>query len=221
MDWIASSAMPPRNGGPDKLKAGAFSGKLGRLKLHPVRDFMPRILAIAAAATLITAAVASAADTEMLPLKPPGGFKVVSEAGTDKERTVALVPNKESEAEWSERIVVRTLYKQAEQTPAAFRQAFEKAAAADCPEATFAELKHATENLYPTVMWSQRCPQAKATGKPEFTWSKAVQGRENFYLLSRTARAEPTAKQAAAWVKFFDASRVCDSRVPGQSCKPK
>lgn len=202
------------------LNPHAFSGKLGP-SIHVPRDFMPRILALAAAVTLVTAAVASAADTEMLPLKPPSGFKVSSENGTDKERTVVLVPKAESEAEWSERIVLRTLYKQAEQTPAAFRAGVEKAALADCPEATFAELKLTTENLYPTMMWSGKCPQAKASGKLEYSWLKAVQGRDNFYVLSRTARFEPNAKQAAAWTKFFDLSRVCDSRVPGQNCKPK
>jgi hypothetical protein len=182
---------------------------------------MLRILAVAAAVALMNAAAASAADTERLPLKPPSGFKVVSDTGADKERTVVLVPRQDSDAEWSERIVLRTLRQQADQTPAAFRATYEKAAAADCPEAQFAEIKHTTENLYPTVMWSERCPKAPANGKPEFRWLKAVQGRENFYLLSRTVRSEPTAKQATAWTKFFDTSRVCDSRVPGQSCKPK
>ena len=69
------------------------------------------------------------------------------------------------------------------------------------------------------VMWSEICPEAK--DKPVLTWWKAVQGRENFYALRLTADSEPNAKQRKLWTRFFEVSRVCDSRVPGQRCTAK
>jgi hypothetical protein len=180
---------------------------------------MPRfslsvLIAVFAASTPVLAA-----DHEQMPLKPPKDYKVTAETKTDKDNTVVLLPAKQSAADWTERLTVQTLYRQTEQSPAAYRDGAEKAAAAECPGATFEKLKDGTENLYPMAMWIEKCPRAKDSGKPETTWWKAVQGRENFFLLRRTVRFEPDAKLVKAWTKFFEAARVCDIRVPGQKCK--
>ena len=40
-------------------------------------------------------------------------------------------------------------------------------------------------------------------------------------VMQRTLRAEPDARQLKALTAFFEATRICDTRVPGQRCKPK
>jgi len=183
--------------------------------------FMLRPFVAVSIAMLASAGLCHAAEPEQLLVKPPSGFKIAAETRTAKENTVVLVPAAESASGWTEQITLQTLYKQAEQSPEAYRETAQKATSASCPEVQIERLKQGTENLYPMASWSARCPRAKDGGKPETTWWKAVQGRENFYLIRAVARSELSEKQRKAWAKFFDATRVCDSRVPGQRCKVK
>lgn len=184
---------------------------------------MNRIAVLALVATLATSALSSAlahAEEQML-LKPPKGYKLVASSNTDTATTAVMVPDGQSVANWTEKLTTQVLHKQADQSPADFRARAEKAAAAQCPGASFEKLKDGTENLYPMVAWTEKCPSAKDSGKLELTWSKAVQGRENFYLLQKAHRFEPNAKQLKALTSLFDAAKVCDTRVPGQRCKQK
>lgn len=181
---------------------------------------MIRIIAAALLAALLIPAAPAHAEEQWL-LKPPKGFKVVAESKTDREHTSVLVPDGQSAANWTERLTIQTLFKQADLTPAAYRARSEKAAAAECPGASFEKLKDGTENLFPVAAWIEKCPGAKDGGTPEITWLKAVQGRDHFHLVRRSLRLEPAAKQIKALTSFFDATRVCDTRVPGQRCKPK
>ncbi|ABD07050.1 conserved hypothetical protein [Rhodopseudomonas palustris HaA2] len=182
---------------------------------------MHRIVVAVLTFAAVLAPLASAEALEQMLLKPPKGFKVVAESKTDTTSTAVMVPDGQSVANWTEKLTTQVLFKQAEQSPSAYRTRSEKAAAAECPGATFETIKDGTENLYPMVAWTETCPKAKDGGKPEITWSKAVRGRENFYLLQKAHRFEPDAKQRKALVRLFDASRVCDTRVPGHRCKQK
>ncbi|MGO3934784.1 hypothetical protein [Rhodopseudomonas pseudopalustris] len=180
---------------------------------------MKRVLVVALVATLSQSALARA--EEQLLLKPPKGYKIVAESKTDTTKAAVMVPDGQSVANWTEKLTTQVLLNRAEQSPADYRARSEKAALAECPGARFEKLKDGTENLYPMVAWIEKCPQAKESGKPEITWSKAVQGRENFYVMQKAHRFEPNAKQLKVLTSLFDATRVCDTRVPGQRCKLK
>jgi hypothetical protein len=180
---------------------------------------MKRIALLALVAALMPAALVHA-EEQML-LKPPKGFKVVAESTTAETRTAVMVPQGQSVASWTEKLSTQVLLNQADEAPEAFRARAEKAALAECPDARFEKLKAGTENLYPMVAWIETCPKAKDGGGLEQIWTKAVQGRENFYVLQKAHRFVPDAKQLKALTSLFDATRVCDTRVPGQRCQPK
>ncbi|MCG6206050.1 hypothetical protein LPW26_15475 [Rhodopseudomonas sp. HC1] len=171
------------------------------------------------AATL--ALVLPAHAEEQMLLTPPKGFKVVAESSTEKTKTAVMVPQGQSAANWTERLSTQLLFKQVDEAPEVFRARAEKAALAECPGATFEKLKGGTENLYPMAAWIETCAKPKDGGGMLQTWTKAVQGRENFYVLQKSHRFAPDAKQLKALTKLFDAARVCDTRVPGQRCKQK
>jgi hypothetical protein len=173
------------------------------------------------AVPLLTLATMFAHAEEQMLLTPPKGFKVVAETGSDKAKTTVLVPQGQSVANWTEKLSTQVLFKQADESPEAFRARAEKAALAECPGASFEKLKGGTENLYPVAAWIETCPKPKDGAGPLQTWTKAVQGRENFYVLQKAHRFTPDAKQLKALTRLFDASRVCDTRVPGQRCQQK
>ncbi|WP_420132341.1 hypothetical protein [Rhodopseudomonas sp.] len=177
-----------------------------------------RYLAVLAATVAL--ALPAHAEEQML-LKPPKGFKVVAESGTEQTKTTVMVPQGQSVASWTEKLSTQVLLKQADEAPEAFRARSEKAALAECPGATFEKLKGGTENLYPMAAWIETCAKPKDGGGLLQTWTKAVQGRENFYVLQKAQRFVPDAKQLKALTSLFDAARVCDTRVPGQRCQQK
>ena len=69
------------------------------------------------------------------------------------------------------------------------------------------------------MTWALRCPKNAKTGKPEFTWMKAIQGKDSLYLVQKAYKFAPSTEQVASWARFFDDIRVCDTRVPAQACK--
>ena len=180
---------------------------------------MLRLILLCLTAIVVAAAPAAAVENEQLLLKPPKGFKVGLENKTDKEMKTVLLPDGQRLDSWTEKLTAETFYKMNDVAPAAYRDRLDKAFAEGCPGATFEKVKDGTENLYPMVIWTQTCPQTKPTGKPEFTWLKAVQGRNNFYLLQMAHSVAPAAKQVKKLLAFLDATKVCDTRVPGQRCK--
>jgi hypothetical protein len=169
---------------------------------------------------LAVATPASAQDDENLLFAVPKGFKVGFTKKSDQQMITEMVPEKESVENWTEIVTVQIFYNLRDTPPAEYRARLEKLGAEACPGARFTKIKVGTENLYPMVAWSQACPLNKQSGKPEFTWFKAVQGRDSFYVVQKAFKAEPTPKQLKAMTALFDGAKVCDSRVPGQRCKP-
>ncbi|KIZ35334.1 hypothetical protein OO17_25850 [Rhodopseudomonas palustris] len=180
---------------------------------------MLRLILLCQLANVLVAAPAHAAEHEKLLLRPPQGFQLVSESKTDNEKNTLLLPRGESVDHWTERLTAQIFYKMNDVAPSAFRNRQEKAAADTCPGARFKTIKTGTENLYPIAIWSQTCPHAKPSGRQETNWLKAVRGRDNFYLVQFAYGFEPNAKQIRTARKLLDATKVCDTRVPGQRCK--
>ena len=42
----------------------------------------------------------------------------------------------------------------------------------------------------PPLVWYENCSLNTATGKPEFTWFKAIQGNDSFYLIQVTLKVQ-------------------------------
>jgi hypothetical protein len=103
--------------------------------------------------------------------------------------------------------------------PAEYRVRIEKLWAGACADSTFATVKEGADGGYPTLTWLSKCPHNNATGKPELTWMKAVQGRDSFYLVQKAYKFEPTAEQKKRWDDYLDGATLCDTRRPERPCK--
>jgi hypothetical protein len=68
------------------------------------------------------------------------------------------------------------------------------------------------------LVWSLTCPRNPATGKPEMTWFKALQGNDSFYVVQKAFKFVPDKDQVAKWMGFLRAVAVCDSRLPDRAC---
>ena len=64
----------------------------------------------------------------------------------------------------------------------------------------------------------QVCPLNQATGKPEITWFKAIQGNDSFYVVQKAFKFMPTNEQVVAWTQYLKSVQVCDTRIKGREC---
>ena len=61
-------------------------------------------------------------------------------------------------------------------------------------------------------------PLNKATGKPEITWFKAIQGNDSFYIVQVAFKAWPSKEQITQWMRYLKDATVCDTRLPDRAC---
>jgi hypothetical protein len=67
--------------------------------------------------------------------------------------------------------------------------------------------------------WYDNCSLNTATGKPEFTWFKAIQGNDSFYLVQVAVKIQPSEELSSRWVDYLKRVRVCDTRLPDRACR--
>lgn len=82
------------------------------------------------------------------------------------------------------------------------------------------------ENGYPTAVRLMFCRRHGDPSRGEVRMVKAIQGKEQFYIVSRsrmTAPLEPDvvpldAAEMAAWSEWFGGITLCDTRLPAHPC---
>ncbi|HKJ40150.1 MAG TPA: hypothetical protein VJ972_15375, partial [Anaerolineales bacterium] len=74
------------------------------------------------------------------------------------------------------------------------------------------------ENGYNFVLWQLYCPLNAATQKEEYTFLKAVQGNDSFYLVQVAFRHEPSDDEITQWMGYLKEIQVCDSRIAERAC---
>jgi hypothetical protein len=70
-------------------------------------------------------------------------------------------------------------------------------------------------------VWYENCPLNTATGKPEFTWFKAIEGNDSFYLVQVALNVQPSDEVSTLWMDYLKKVRICDTRLPDRACPPE
>lgn len=128
-----------------------------------------------------------------------------------------MVPVDQSVSNWTEMVTVQIFYA-LKVTPAQFKIGIDKERTRLCPGSSSQSIAQGSENSYPAMVWYQNCSLNKATGKPEFTWFKAIQGNDSFYVVQLALKARPSEELITRWMDYFKRVRVCDTRLPDRAC---
>ena len=176
-------------------------------------------LILAAIALTLAVPSAHALENEVLLVAVPKGYKIGYEKKSGNQIMTEMVPQAETVKDWTEMVTVQIFLNMREVTPSQYRARIETLWGQACDGSEFAKVKEGVERGYPTLTWLQKCPMNNATGKPELTWMKAIQGRDSFYLVQKAYKFEPSAEQRAQWDTYLDSIRVCDTRLPDRPCR--
>lgn len=175
-------------------------------------------LAVRAAFTMSVLSPADAQQSEHLLLAVPKGFKAGSERKSSAMLVREMLRDGETPHAWTEMITTITFPQMGDVAPGQYRARMQTIWDSYCPGSEYVMLKDETQNGYATLTWLWKCPRNPQTGKPELSWMKAIQGRDNLYSIQRALRFEPSEAQKEELARYFDSVRVCDPRLPDRPC---
>jgi hypothetical protein len=134
---------------------------------------------------LLFVAMTTSTDTvqvqnENLLMTRPDGYKTVFQDKTTDTLTSEMVPLDQSANNWTEIVRVQ-IFHGLKATPEQFKMEMDRARARICSVRSSQALTEARENGYATLVWYDSCSLSAATGNPEFSWFKGIQGNDSFY----------------------------------------
>ncbi len=154
---------------------------------------------------------------ENLLVSLPDGWKIDFQKKQGNTQITEMVPKAESVNGWTEMVTVQVFHG-LQAKPEQFRDRIAGLWGKSCPGAESAPIVSAVENGYPVTMWLSSCPHNKDTGKPEFTFMKAIAGKDSFYVVQKAFKAAPSKEQTATWTQYLRKVGVCDTRLADRAC---
>jgi hypothetical protein len=165
----------------------------------------------------LTGAALAQLQNENLLVTMPQGFKVGFQDRKNNIQISEMVPSNETVQNWTEMVTVQIFFG-LKTTPGAFKDRIAKGWASACPGGGAHPVSSDAENGYPALIWVLSCERNPATGKPEITWFKAVQGNDSFYVVQKAFRFEPGQEQMTKALAYLGSVTVCDSRRKDRAC---
>ena len=174
------------------------------------------VVAMIAVCTALTVAHAELVNENLL-VGVPDGYKIDHQAHNDTQIINEMVPQAESVKTWTEMVTVQIFFGlkgSLQEAQDYIADGWLKA----CPQGLRVPIVETTENGYPVSLWQLSCPNNPQTGKPEWTWFKALRGNDSLYLVQKAFRFEPSNDQITTWIRYLKSVAVCDSRLPERAC---
>lgn len=149
----------------------------------------------------------------------PQGYQVGFNTIQGKVQLTQLVPAGQTVDNWNELVATQIFLGGAPQKSLGdFYRATADAWGQACPGAQQELVKTGPEKGYEVAFWIQICPQNPQTKKPEFTWFKALAGKDNFYLVQKSWAYEPNQNEVAKWSGYLRDIYLCDNRNSETPC---
>ncbi|MEQ6289817.1 hypothetical protein ACFPAG_04240 [Vogesella sp. GCM10023246] len=148
----------------------------------------------------------------------PPGYKIDYRLQQEQLLMTEMVPTAQSAQHWDEMITTQVFQGLKVTSPQAFRDIMVKQWDFACPGSGYDVVADGRENGYPYALWFLACPNNPATGRPENTWFKSIQGRDSFYVIQKAFKFSPSKAQLLPWLQYLRSVQLCDSRQPASPC---
>jgi hypothetical protein len=162
--------------------------------------------------------VRSTVKNEHMTIQLPDGYVIDFVQRTKERAIMEMVPSNETVKNWTE-MVTHLINVGLKVTPEEYRARLEKVGAESCSGSQLNTISQSVENGYAMQIWMQICPLNSATGKPEITMFKAVQGNDNFYMVNKAFKFMPSQDQVANWMQYLNSVTLCDTRLSERACQ--
>lgn len=167
---------------------------------------------------LLAAGNALAAERLQVPQVP--GWKIVSSVSDRAGESTELIPEAETEPNWTRRISVQAFRGVGMTVPAFLDQVVQKVAAV-CDGATAGPPSLGKVNGAEAGTRTVACGRYKGDGNGTFSLHYVIRGKEALYVVTRMWRGEPfnpaqvpiSQAELAEWTDYVNALDLCDTRT--------
>ncbi|SCK13745.1 hypothetical protein [Vogesella sp. LIG4] len=160
----------------------------------------------------------AALQNENLVENLPAGYKIDFQTEKDDLVMTEMVPAAQSVHRWDEMLTTQVFLGMHTTTPQDFRDVMVRQWQFSCPGSDYDVLADGRDNGYPFALWYLSCPNNPATGQPELTWFKAIQGHDSFYVIQKAFKFSPSKAQQSEWLQYLRSVQLCDSRLADSAC---
>jgi hypothetical protein len=175
-----------------------------------------------------TGSTTSQSTGERLLADAPSGWKEVFNSDNPGLRMVEFIPENESNASWQHKITFESLKGKPLPDPIEFLKGLSADQSGTCEGFESFSTFSGFENGYPTTVRLMVCKRSDIINQSQVTMLKAIQGKENFYVITRAQRGPPLADDTAAltdeemagWALYLKAISVCDDTTEQACPKP-
>lgn len=157
-------------------------------------------------------------ENENLLAELPSGFKVDYQAEQGNQTITEMVPEGESVEDWTTMVTVQVYLGETNIAPIQAQETLTNDWFNACENSASYPVADGAENGYNFILWQLFCPLNPSTQKVEYTFMKAMQGNDSFYLVQVAFRHEPSDDEITQWMGYLKEVKVCDSRIPEQAC---
>ena len=157
-------------------------------------------------------------ENENLLVEVPTGFKIDYQAEQNNMVINEMVPQNESVNDWTTMVTVQIFLGETNTTPEQYQETMTQSWFNACQDSESYPVANGDENGYNFVLWQLYCPLNPSTQKVEYTYMKAIQGKDSFYLVQVAVRHEPSSDEITQWMNYLREVQVCDTRIPERAC---
>ena len=148
----------------------------------------------------------------------PAGFKVDYQATQENQTITEMVPEGETVQDWTTMVTVQVYLGERNTTPEQAKTNLTEAWLNACQNSESYPVADGAENGYDFVLWQLYCPLYPSTQREEYTYLKAIQGNDSFYLVQVAFRYTPSEDDITQWMSYLREVQACDSRIPERAC---
>lgn len=160
----------------------------------------------------------SGLENENLLVAVPSGFRIDYQGKENNFVINEMVPQGESVNAWTTLITVEIFLGEKNTTPEQYQQTLTERWFNACNDSESYPVANGEENGYKFVLWQLYCPLNQSTQTMEYTYLKAIQGNDSFYLVQVAFRHEPSPDEITQWMNYLQDVQVCDSRIAARAC---
>lgn len=158
------------------------------------------------------AAPGAQADALVMPIPP--GLQLVTKSLGREIKLFEWVGPGETTSSWREMLTAQILKGLGKATPAQWEAGMSRRWLGFCPTSRHVSIASGHEYGHAFSVFFLSCLKNPSTGLPEFTWVKAIQGEQDFFVVQRAFKTMPSNRKIVALSSHLKSALVCS----GEGC---
>ncbi|PCJ20444.1 MAG: hypothetical protein COB04_04090 [Gammaproteobacteria bacterium] len=155
---------------------------------------------------------------ENLVYQAPDRWTMSYDKKTDKHWMTGWTPEDQERDSWQDMLSIQVVYNATSKNPVQFIKGMAKSAEKACPGSKGKIWEEGERDGYQYVIWFHDCKKNPNTQQMEVSILKAMLGSDNFYVLQRAWRSEPSKSDLEQWATYLKKASICDTRFESVAC---